>query len=97
MSFIDKIREAYYKRKVTKEAKSITKDLVKQPDHCPRFITIPEYLVEKDDKNGMSIYEQCKNVCEEYANGDIVVYPDINLTDKQNGPKCIGIKIKFKF
>lgn len=40
MSFIDKIRESYYKRKVTKEAKSITKDLVKQPDYCPRFISV---------------------------------------------------------
>ena len=97
MLFIDKIREAYYKRKVITEAKSITNDLVKRPDNCPRFMAIPEYLVEKDDKRGMSIYEQCKRVCEEYANGNVVVYPDINLTDRQKGPKCIGIKIKFRF
>jgi hypothetical protein len=97
MSFIDKIRESYYNRKVTKEAKSITKQLIKQPDEITRFVPIPEHLIEKDDRNGMSIFEKCKQACEDYANGNIVVYPDINLTDKQNGPKCIGIKIKFRF
>ena len=97
MSFVDRIRDAYYSRKAKKEVKTISDDLIKHPDNSIRFVSIPEYLIEKDDKNGMSTFEKCKDFCEEYSKGDIVVYPDINLTDKQNGPKCIGIKIRFNF
>lgn len=94
---LDRIRAAYNKRKFIKEEKAVIKDMLSSEpniDDC-RYIPIPDIVNKKYTDE--SILGQATELCEKWSDSRLKIYPDLNLTDRANGPKCIGIKIKWNF
>lgn len=83
-------------KKFEKETKSTIDDILStNNEHDIRHI--PFKVEYGDCIRSNNFFDKIKEIGEAYSNSRLVITPTLNLTDKQCGPKVIGIKIRWKF
>lgn len=94
--FIKQFNTNRKEKKFEKETKSTIDDILStNNEHDIRHIP---FKVKYDDCiQSNNFFDKIKEIGEAYSNSRLVITPTLNLTDKQCGPKVIGIKIKWKF
>ncbi len=94
--FIKNIFRKHKEKQFEKETKSIIDDMLAINNY--RDIRHITFKVDyKDEKLAGNFFDKIKELGETYSDSRLSITPSLNLTDRLNGPKTIGIRIKWKF